>query len=183
MDHHAHSILRAPPVDLDAFRGLFSESADPRQWPHVATTVTYQWAIELLAAELGCNAGEEAVFEYRRGADPEGYASDLPTASAAEVLLIDEAYPPTGEALSTTEWGSRSLSLAPPIAPRALIWPSSCELHLAPSTQRRPFTGLSLWARLGSNQRPLACEARDQLAFSLLIGTICIWRLSVHTPW
>jgi hypothetical protein len=31
VDHHAHSLLRAPPVDLNAFRGLFSESADPRQ--------------------------------------------------------------------------------------------------------------------------------------------------------
>ena len=30
------------------------------------------------------------------------------------------------------------------------------------------------WARLGSNQRPLACEARDHMAFTLLIGTICI---------
>ena len=53
VDHHAHSILRAGPRDLDAFRGLFSESADPRQWPHVATTITYQRAVELLALELG----------------------------------------------------------------------------------------------------------------------------------
>ena len=31
------AILREPPATLDEFRGLFSESADPRQWPHVAT--------------------------------------------------------------------------------------------------------------------------------------------------
>ena len=37
VDHHAHGILRAPPATLDEFRGLFSESTDPRQWPHVAT--------------------------------------------------------------------------------------------------------------------------------------------------
>ena len=37
VDHHAHGILRAPPDSLDEFRGLFSESPDPRQWPHVAT--------------------------------------------------------------------------------------------------------------------------------------------------
>jgi hypothetical protein len=30
----------------------------------------------------------------------------------------------------------------------------------------------SEWARLGSNERPLACEASDQVAFSLLIGAI-----------
>jgi len=105
VDHHAHSILRASPVDLDAFRGLFSESADPRQWPHVATTVTYQRAIELLAAELGCNPSEEAVFQHRRSADPEQYASDLLTAAGAEVLLLDEGYPPAAEALSTAEMG------------------------------------------------------------------------------
>lgn len=105
VDHHAHSILRAPPVDLNAFRGVFSESADPRQWRHVATTVTYQRAIELLAAELGCNPSEEAVFQYRRGADPEQYASDLLTAAGAEALLLDEGYPPADEALSTAEMG------------------------------------------------------------------------------
>jgi hypothetical protein len=105
VDHHAHSILRAPPVDLDAFRGLFSESNDPRQWPHVATTVTYQRAIELLAAELGCNAGEDAVFEHRQNTDPSRYASDLLAATGAEALLLDEGYPPADEALSTTEMG------------------------------------------------------------------------------
>jgi hypothetical protein len=105
VDHHAHSILRAPPVDLDAFRGLFSESADPRQWPHVATTVTYQRAIELLASELGCEASEQAVFERRHATDLTRYASDLLAAAGAEALLLDEGYPPADEALSTAEMG------------------------------------------------------------------------------
>jgi hypothetical protein len=48
VDHHAHGILRAQP-SLDEFRGLFSESADPRQWPHVATGITYRRAIRELA--------------------------------------------------------------------------------------------------------------------------------------
>jgi hypothetical protein len=105
VDHHAHSLLRAPPVDLNAFRGLFSESADPRQWPHVATTVTYQRAIELLASELGCDAGEQAVFERRQNTDPSRYASDLLGAAGAEALLLDEGYPPAAEAVSTAEMG------------------------------------------------------------------------------
>jgi hypothetical protein len=105
VDHHAHSILRAPPVDLEAFRGLFSESADPRQWPHVATTITYQRAIELLAAELGCEANEQAVFERRQNTDGSRYASELLVGAGAEVLLLDEGYPPAGEALSTAEMG------------------------------------------------------------------------------
>jgi hypothetical protein len=105
VDHHAHSILRAPPGDLDAFRGLFSESADPRQWPHVATTVSYQRAIELLASQLGCKASEQAVFERRQNADPARYASELLAAAGAETLLLDEGYPPAAEALSTAEMG------------------------------------------------------------------------------
>jgi hypothetical protein len=103
VDHHAHSILRAPPVDLDAFRGLFSESADPRQWPHVATTVTYQRAIELLASQLGCEASEQAVFERRQNTDPSWYASELLAAAGADALLLDEGYPPAAEVLSTAE--------------------------------------------------------------------------------
>jgi uncharacterized protein len=103
VDHHAHSILRSRPVDVDAFRGLFSESADPRQWPHVATTVTYQRAIELLASELGCEPREQAVFERRQSTDPSRYASELLAAAGAEALLLDEGYPPAAEALSSTE--------------------------------------------------------------------------------
>jgi uncharacterized protein len=105
VDHHAHSLLRAPPGDLNAFRGLFSESADPRQWPHVATTITYQRAIGLLAGELGCVASEQAVFEHRQNTDPAGYASELLAAAGAEALLLDEGYPPADEALSTIEMG------------------------------------------------------------------------------
>jgi hypothetical protein len=105
VDHHAHSLLRAPPVDLNAFRGLFSESADPRQWPHVASTITYQRAIELLATQLGCEAREQAVFEHRQDTDPARYASELVAAAGAEALLLDEGYPPPDEALSTIEMG------------------------------------------------------------------------------
>ena len=60
VDHHAHGVLRAAPSSLDEFRGLFSESPDPRQWPHVAMAVTYQRAIQLLSEHLGCEATEEA---------------------------------------------------------------------------------------------------------------------------
>jgi hypothetical protein len=115
VDHHAHSILRAPPVDLSAFRGLFSESADPRQWPHVTTTVTYQRAIDLLASELGCETTEHAVFERRQRTDPMRYASELLAAAGAEVLLLDEGYPPAGEALSTPEMGQLAGCRARPL--------------------------------------------------------------------
>jgi uncharacterized protein len=115
VDHHAHSILRDPPVDLDAFRGLFSESADPRQWPHVATTITYQRAVELLALELGCEPREEAILERRRGSDSLQYASELLRAAGAEALLLDEGYPPPSEALSTVEMGALAGCPAHPV--------------------------------------------------------------------
>ncbi len=61
VDHHAHGILRLSPRTLDEFRGLFSESDDPRQWPHVATS-TYRRAIRVLAAHLDTEPDERAVF-------------------------------------------------------------------------------------------------------------------------
>ena len=105
VDHHAHSILRTQPRDLDEFRGLFSESADPRQWPHVATTISYQRTVQLLARELGCEPQEQAIFERRRDSDSLRYAAELLIAAGADALVLDEGYPPATEALSTAEMG------------------------------------------------------------------------------
>jgi hypothetical protein len=115
VDHHAHSILRTAPAGLDAFRGLFSEAPDPRQWPHVATTVTYQRAIALLAGELRCDATEEAVLAARESSDPEQYAARLMRAAGAELLLVDEGYPPAHESLATEELGRLAGCPARPI--------------------------------------------------------------------
>jgi hypothetical protein len=94
VDHHAHGVLRAPPTSLDEFRGLFSESPDPRQWPHVASGVTYRRAIAAIAAFLGCEPDERAVYEHRLAADPAEYAASLLRATNTEVLLVDDGYPP-----------------------------------------------------------------------------------------
>jgi hypothetical protein len=115
VDHHAHSLLRASPRDLDEFRGLFSETADPRQWPHVATTVSYQRAVGLLARELGCEPDEQAIFERRRDSDPQRYAAELLIAAGADMLLLDEGYPPASEALSTAEMGELAGCPAHPV--------------------------------------------------------------------
>src|SRR5205085_12071454 len=77
VDHHAHSVLRADPADLDEFRGLFSESPYRRQWPHIATTVTFNRAIALLASTLGCAPNERAVFERGLASVPFAYAGHL----------------------------------------------------------------------------------------------------------
>jgi hypothetical protein len=93
VDHHAHGILRALPSSLDEFRGLFSESHDPRQWPHIATGATYRAAIALIAGHLGCEADERAVYETRLATDPRGYAASFLRASGTELLLLDDGYP------------------------------------------------------------------------------------------
>jgi uncharacterized protein len=87
--------MRRPPASLDEFRGLFSESPDPRQWPHIATGMTYRRAIATLAARFGVDDDERAVYEYRLRVDPAEYASGLLRATNTEILLLDDGYPAT----------------------------------------------------------------------------------------
>ena len=94
VDHHAHGVLRAQP-SLDEFRGLFSESPDPRQWPHIATGVTYRRAIRELADLFGVEPTEEAVHACRLGTEPREYARRLVAETNTELLLLDDGYPPT----------------------------------------------------------------------------------------
>jgi uncharacterized protein len=115
VDHHAHGVLRRPPASLDEFRGLFSESSDPRQWPHVATGLTYRRALRELAELLGCDAVEDAVYEHRISADPAGYASKLLRASGTEWLLVDTGFPPQGESTTWDELGELAGCRARPV--------------------------------------------------------------------
>ncbi|HEY3206080.1 MAG TPA: amidohydrolase family protein [Gaiellaceae bacterium] len=105
VDHHAHGILREPPRTLNEFRGLFSESPDPRQWPHVATGVTYRRAMRELAELLGCDEGEQGVYDHRLAADPAEYASTLLHATGSDWLLVDDGFPPREEAVAWDELG------------------------------------------------------------------------------
>jgi hypothetical protein len=105
VDHHAHAIFTAPPAGLDEFRGLFSHSPDPRQWPHVATTVSYQRAISVLGEHLACEPRETAVYERRRASDPDEYAAGVLRAAGAELLMLDDGYPSPELATSPGELG------------------------------------------------------------------------------
>jgi len=93
VDQHAHGILRELPATLDEFRGLFSESQDPRQWPHVATSVTYRRSIRELAELFGCDATEAAVYQHRLATDPDEYAASLLHSTGTGWLLVDDGYP------------------------------------------------------------------------------------------
>ncbi|HEY1513917.1 MAG TPA: amidohydrolase family protein [Gaiellaceae bacterium] len=108
-------MLRAPPASLDEFRGLFSESPDPRQWPHVATGVTYRRAIAALAAHFGVGAEEQAVYAHRLASDPAEYASALLRATNTEILLVDDGYPPQDVGTSWGEMGELADCRALPV--------------------------------------------------------------------
>jgi uncharacterized protein len=113
VDQHAHGLLRSRPT-LDEFRGLFSESPDPRQWPHVATGVTYRRAIRELAEFLGCDPAEEAVLERRNGSDFDEYAATLMRATNTEAIYVDDGYP-TGETIDWPELGELADSESRPV--------------------------------------------------------------------
>jgi hypothetical protein len=114
VDHHAHGILYAQP-SLDEFRGLFSESHDPRQWPHVATGVTYRRAVRELAAFFDCEPTEAAVYEHRLSSDRDEYASALLRATNTELLLVDDGFPPAGEGTPWQELGELAGCEARPV--------------------------------------------------------------------
>jgi uncharacterized protein len=103
------------PATLNEFRGLFSESPDPRQWPHVATALSYLRAISILAGLLGCEATEKAVFERRRASDPDEYAATLLRATRSEWLLIDTGFPPPDDGPSWEQMGRLAGCAAAPV--------------------------------------------------------------------
>ena len=100
---------------LDEFRGRFSESPDARQWPHVASGVTYRRAVRELGAFLGCEPVEAAVYERRLGLDPAEYAGALLRATNTELLLVDDGYPPPGSGTSWQELGGLADCEARPV--------------------------------------------------------------------
>ena len=107
--------MRGPPSTIDEFRALFSESRDPRQWPHVASGLTYRRAIHELAAFFGVEDTEAAVFERRAASDPADYASKLLRATGTAVLFVDDAFPAAGEGTTYAELGELAGCEARPV--------------------------------------------------------------------
>lgn len=68
-----------------------------------------------LAAFLGCEATEAAVYEHRLASDPAEYASALLQATGTEILLVDDGYPPAGEGTSWDELGELAACEARPV--------------------------------------------------------------------
>jgi len=94
---------------------MFSESPDPRQWPHVATGVTYRRAMRELAAFFGCEPTEAAVYGHRVQSDFAEYTSALLRATNTEALFVDDGYPPPGEGTTWQELGELAGCEARPV--------------------------------------------------------------------
>jgi uncharacterized protein len=114
VDHHAHGILADSP-SLDEFRGLFSESTDPRQWPHIATGITYRRAMRELAELFGVEETENAVYEFRRSRPFGEYATTLLRATNTEWLLVDDGFPPPGTGIEWRRLGELGGCRAAPV--------------------------------------------------------------------
>jgi hypothetical protein len=71
----------------------------------VATGVTYQRAVRVLAQHLDCEPSERAVYQRRLAADPMHYASAMLRATGAELLLVDDGYPPADVSIGWQELG------------------------------------------------------------------------------
>jgi hypothetical protein len=115
VDHHAHGLPRAHPPTLDDFRGLFSESPDPRQWPHVATALSYRRAIAELGSFFGCAASEDALFDRRRSTEPAEWTAALLRATGVECLLVDDGFPPPETTFDWRELGELAGCRALPV--------------------------------------------------------------------
>jgi predicted TIM-barrel fold metal-dependent hydrolase len=95
-DNHCHGIYRIQtPADLTAWRGLFTESADPgMRYTHVTTTLFYRRLIREMAAFFECEPTEEAVLEARQQLDEKRLISMFMRAANFDVLFMDKGFPP-----------------------------------------------------------------------------------------
>jgi uncharacterized protein len=71
----------------------------------VATGLTYQRAVRALAQHLSCEPTERAVYQRRLATDPAEYASAMLRAAGAELILVDDGYPPADVGTSWQELG------------------------------------------------------------------------------
>jgi uncharacterized protein len=95
-DNHCHGIYQTQaPVDITAWRRLFTESSDPgMRSTHVTTTLFYRRLVREMAAFFECEPTEEAVLAARQQLDDRRLISTFLRAANFDVLFIDKGYPP-----------------------------------------------------------------------------------------
>jgi uncharacterized protein len=95
-DNHCHGIYRTQtPVDITAWRGLFTESFDHgMRSKHVTTTLFYRHLVREMATFFGCEPTEEAILTARQKIDEQDLIHSFLRAANFDVLFIDKGYPP-----------------------------------------------------------------------------------------
>jgi hypothetical protein len=112
VDAHMHPPYRTPPADLAGYRWPWYEG-DPADVALVADTAAYRWAIKRLAADLGCAANDEAVFEAVRARDPRTWLRQQLEAGGVAGLVADMGYPPPAETFAPSELAEAGADVAP----------------------------------------------------------------------
>jgi uncharacterized protein len=112
VDAHMHPPYRTPPASLAAYRWPWYEG-DPADVALVADTAAYRWAIKRLAADLGCAADDEAVFEAVRARDPRAWLHEQLEAGGVAGLVADTGYPPPDETFAPAELAEAGADVAP----------------------------------------------------------------------
>jgi uncharacterized protein len=103
-DNHCHGIYQTQtPVDLTAWRRLFTESSDPEmRSKHVATTLFYRRLIREMAAFFECEQTEEAILAARQQHTDQSLVRTFLQAAHFDILFVDKGYPPPELLLSDT---------------------------------------------------------------------------------
>src|SRR5512135_2015035 len=103
-DNHCHGIYRIQaPEDINAWRGLFTESTDPgMRSKHVTTTLFYRRLLREMAAFFDCEPTEETILTVRRQFNDQDLIRSFLRAANFDVLFIDKGYPPQDLLLSDT---------------------------------------------------------------------------------
>ncbi|HXL37283.1 MAG TPA: amidohydrolase family protein [Ktedonobacteraceae bacterium] len=101
-DNHCHGIYRTQtPVDITAWRGLFTESSDlGMRSKHVTTALFYRRLVREMATFFDCEPTEEAVLTARQQLDEQELIHTFLRAANFDVLFIDKGYPPQDLLLS-----------------------------------------------------------------------------------
>jgi len=101
-DNHCHGIYRTQtPVDVAAWRGLFTESSDlGMRSKHATTTLFYRRLVREMATFFNCEPTEESILVARQKLDEQDLIRSFLRAANFDVLFIDKGYPPQDLLLS-----------------------------------------------------------------------------------
>jgi len=105
VDNHCHGLYRAlVPLDVRAWRRLFTESRDPDIVDeHVPSTLFYRRLLRDLSRFFGCAPTEDAVLAARAARDAPDLIRGFLQGANLQALLIDQGYPPPEQVLPDAE--------------------------------------------------------------------------------